>query len=205
MISTDIGIWIAAFFTIFIMSYAYKDNPLFKLAEHIYIGAAAGHAFVMGVASANTSSWIPLMRGQVIHIIPLVLGILLYTRYHSRYYWISRYPIALLVGLGTAVSIRTVIAANFTQQIAATIKPLSAVPLTNFNNLVVLIVTVSVLWHFVFTQKKLSTGSVGLIAKFGRYAMMVAFGAAFGNTVVTRIVLLLGRVDFLLFDWLGLR
>jgi hypothetical protein len=205
MISTDIGVWIAAFFTIFIMSYAYKDNPLFKFAEHVYVGAAAGHAVVMGIVSASTSSWIPLTKGQIIHIIPLVLGLLLYTRYHPRYYWVSRYPIALLVGLGTAISIRTVIAANFTQQIAATIKPLSAVPLTNFNNLVVLVVTVTVLWHFLFTQHKLATGNFGLIGKFGRYAMMVAFGAAFGNTVMTRMVLLLGRVDFLLFEWLKLR
>lgn len=200
-----VGIWLAAFLTIFILSYAYRDNPLFKLAEHIYIGAAAGHAVVMGIASAQSSSWVPLTRGQIIYIVPLLLGALLYTRYHPKYYWIGRYPIALLVGLGTAISMRTVIASNFTQQIAATIKPITADLATNLNNMIVIVIVISVLWHFIFTKEQLSRGRLGLIGKIGRYAMMVAFGAAFGNTVVTRMVLLLGRIDFLLFDWLKLR
>jgi hypothetical protein len=32
--------------------------------------------------------------------------------------------------------------------------------------------------------------------------MMVAFGALFGNVVMSRISLLIGRVQFLLGDWL---
>jgi hypothetical protein len=34
---------------------------------------------------------------------------------------------------------------------------------------------------------------------------MIAFGAAWGFTVMSRMSLLIGRVQFLLFDWLGLR
>jgi hypothetical protein len=33
---------------------------------------------------------------------------------------------------------------------------------------------------------------------------MVAFGASFGNTVMGRVSLLIGRMRFLLHDWLGL-
>ncbi len=38
----------------------------------------------------------------------------------------------------------------------------------------------------------------------GRYLMLIAFGAAFGNTVMTRMNLLIGRLIFLLRDVLGL-
>jgi hypothetical protein len=34
---------------------------------------------------------------------------------------------------------------------------------------------------------------------------MVSFGAGYGYTVMSRISLLIGRFQFLLHDWLGLR
>ena len=37
-----------------------------------------------------------------------------------------------------------------------------------------------------------------------RYVMMIAFGALFGNAVMGRMSLMIGRVHFLLADWLGL-
>ena len=32
---------------------------------------------------------------------------------------------------------------------------------------------------------------------------MIAFGASFGYTVMARVSLLIGRIQFLLHDWLG--
>jgi len=37
------------------------------------------------------------------------------------------------------------------------------------------------------------------------YFLMVSFGAGYGYTVMSRISLLIGRLQFLLYDWLGLR
>ncbi|MCX7648543.1 MAG: hypothetical protein N2Z60_08030 [Elusimicrobiales bacterium] len=37
--STILGAWVAAGLTLFIFSFLYKDNPFFKAAEHLYIGA----------------------------------------------------------------------------------------------------------------------------------------------------------------------
>ena len=44
--SRTIGIWVAAFFTLFILSFLYKDNPLYKIAEHIFVGVSAGYIAV---------------------------------------------------------------------------------------------------------------------------------------------------------------
>lgn len=38
-----LGGWIAAFLTLAIFSYLYKDNPFYKIAEHIYVGVSAGY------------------------------------------------------------------------------------------------------------------------------------------------------------------
>lgn len=38
-----IGAWIAAFLTFGIFSYLYKDNPFYKIAEHLFVGVSAGY------------------------------------------------------------------------------------------------------------------------------------------------------------------
>ncbi len=46
--------------------------------------------------------------------------------------------------------------------------------------------------------------AVGATARVGILFLMVTFGASFGYTVMSRMSLLIGRLDFLLGDWLGL-
>ena len=38
-----IGPWIAAFLTLAILSYLYKDNPFYKVAEHLFVGISTGY------------------------------------------------------------------------------------------------------------------------------------------------------------------
>jgi hypothetical protein len=44
MSGTEIfGAWIAVFLTLAILTYLYKDNPFYKIAEHIFVGVSAGY------------------------------------------------------------------------------------------------------------------------------------------------------------------
>ena len=45
-IETIIGAWVATGLTFFIFSFLYKDNPLFKLAENLYVGVSVGYTIV---------------------------------------------------------------------------------------------------------------------------------------------------------------
>jgi hypothetical protein len=56
--------------------------------------------------------------------------------------------------------------------------------------------------YFYFSKKH--EGALGVSAKIGIYFLMVSFGAAFGYTAMARISLLIGRLQFLLGDWLGI-
>ena len=40
------------------------------------------------------------------------------------------------------------------------------------------------------------------IARVGTWFLMVSFGAAFGFTVMGRVALLIGRLNFLILDWI---
>ena len=41
-----IGVWIGAFLTLGILSFLYKDNPVYKVCEAIFVGVSAGYWFV---------------------------------------------------------------------------------------------------------------------------------------------------------------
>ncbi len=69
-----------------------------------------------------------------------------------------------------------------------------------FDVLVVLIGVASVLVYFFFSVEH--TGVVGGVSKVGIYFLMVAFGASFGYTIMARLSLLIGRISFLLEEWL---
>jgi hypothetical protein len=73
------------------------------------------------------------------------------------------------------------------------------VSLTNILLVVGLLGTLS---YFFFSMKH--KGLLGGLARVGIVFLMVGFGASFGYTVMSRISLLIGRVGFLLHDWLHL-
>ena len=203
MVSMDVSVWIAAFFTIAATSYAFRDNIVFKFAENTFIGVAAGHAIVMGVKNIRDYGWSHIMDGEIIYAVVFLLGIMLYARFHKEYYWLYRYPIAFLVGNGVGISIRAAIHSDFIVQVRATTTSLIASDaMGTVNALITFVGVVTALSHFIFTRDELHVGSFAFIPKLGRWMMLLAFGASFGNTVMSRFGMYQGRVVFLLREWL---
>ena len=202
MISTDPSIWIMAFFTIAITSLAFRDNPYAKFAEHTFLAATAGNLVTMAWRNINSMALQPLMKGSIVMLVPLLFGLALYTRYSKRYMWVSRYPTAMMMGIGTGVTVRAFVEFQFIQQIADTFKPLNS-----FNNIFFVVTVIFCLTYFIYSltpknpaiQKPMS-----YVTKIGRYLMMIAFGASMANTVITRVGQYAGRIMFLLYDWLGM-
>ena len=46
--SRTIGLWLAAIFTLFILSFLVGDNPAYKFAEAMVVGTSAGYVMVIG-------------------------------------------------------------------------------------------------------------------------------------------------------------
>ncbi len=63
--STSSGVWVAALLTIFAYSYLYKDNPMFKFAEHLFVGIGAAQAIVMGYQNIVEQAWKNMSKGPV--------------------------------------------------------------------------------------------------------------------------------------------
>ncbi|GAH83634.1 unnamed protein product, partial [marine sediment metagenome] len=66
----------------------------------------------------------------------------------------------------------------------------------------VLVVFVCVISYFLFTIKRREPLTTS--AKFGRIMIMAQFGAGYGGHIGTRLLFVIGRIQFLLLEWLGL-
>jgi len=192
-----VGVWIGAFLTLCFFSILHKENPFYRLAEHIYVGLAAGQAIVMGWLNVKNMSVTPLVKdGEFIQLIPLVLGVLLYARFApANVRWLSRIPSAFLVGIGTGLAFTRFAQSDLIGQIKGAFAPLNSV-----NNVLVLVGALGTISYFFFTKEQ--KGVLKVSSQIGRWTMMIAFGSAFSNTVMGRLSLLIGRLQYLLGDWL---
>ncbi|MEA3402073.1 MAG: hypothetical protein U9R79_12625 [Armatimonadota bacterium] len=269
-ISTEvIGVWIAAFLTLAIFSFLYRDNPVYKLAEHVFVGISAGY----GVVITYREAVLPLLIDPLFHpdkvnlegpnyvvIIPGLLGLLMFSRFFPRYDWLSRWPIAFVMGLYSGLNIPYTIYGYMLPQFHATLLPVwpsksvhmppallwwavaggiivasgitllaitfvrdraldlwglaligggllvGSVPLLMvphvwiaFSNFLLIVGVLCTLAYFYFSREH--AGTLGVASTVGIFFLMVAFGAGFGQTVMARISLLIGRVQFLYHDW----
>ena len=189
--------WAGAICTIAIYSFLWQENRLFRAFQNLYVGLAAGYGIILAVRIVQRQVWNPLTnKGDYSVLIPTILGILLYTRFSKKWAWVARLPMAFLMGIGAALSMKA-IESDFVRQIQATL-----IPWNSFNNIVVVFGTILSLSYFFFTLKP--RPALDNMARVGRWVLMVSFGAAFGNAVQGRLSLLIAQMQFLLRDWLHL-
>jgi hypothetical protein len=199
-----IGVWIAALLTLAIYSFLYKDNPFYKVAEHIFVGVSAGYwAVILWFDFTWPNLFEPLINeGQFINILPIVVGLMMFAPLIPKISWLVRIPLTFTMGVAMALVITQRIQGEIFPQLQATFLPLSGVSFAVFiSNLLIIIGVIATLIYFYFSKEH--KGILGIGAKVGIWFMMIAFGASFGYTVMARISLLIGRVYFLLHNWLG--
>jgi len=217
--SERLGIWIAAILTLAIYSFLYKDNPVYRFAESLLIGLSVGFLLVVTFETTIIPKAIEpvagnfsqvFISGEFSHIgsfvwvlIPLGLGLLMFARFVPGGGWMSRVSLALYIGFGAGASIPANMQSYILSQINATVRPFLSIDSIGaaINAIVILVGLISTLFYFYFS--KAHTGAFGKVARLGTYYLMIFFGATFGYTVMARISLLIGRLTFLLRDWLG--
>ncbi|HID23769.1 MAG TPA: hypothetical protein EYP14_15410 [Planctomycetaceae bacterium] len=225
--SRTVGTWVAALFTLCILSFLYRDNPFYKIAEAVVVGVSAAYWMVV----AFWTTLIPNLLGKLwpawiqswampglstvreplwyLYLVPLGLGIMLLWRLAPKGAWISRWPLAFTIGAFAGLRMVSFIQADFLSQIRNSILPLIVFAedgafdfWTSLRHLLIVGSILASLVYFFFSIEH--KGLVGKVSKVGIWVLMVTFGAAFGYTVMGRIALLAIRLEFLFHDWLGL-
>jgi hypothetical protein len=224
---TLFGTWIAALLTLCILSFLYKDNPFYKFAEYLFVGVSAGFWIAYNFHNLLVPNLIVPLFGadgafpkliregqldfRLLTIIAGLLGLTMLFRFFPKVAWVSRYGIAFSVGLGAGLMFIVYLQANCIYQIWGTIN-LSPIVVTetatgwhfdwgaSVANTLLIVGVVSALVYFYFSKEH--KGLLGGTAKLGIWFLMISFGAAFGYTVMARISLLIGRMEFLIDDWI---
>ena len=203
-----LGIWLGALFTFAIFSFLYKDNPFYKIAEQIFVGLSAGYWFVYTIYFILIPNLFNPLTQDIsanwIKLFPAALGIMMLMRLIPKIEWVSRFPIALVIGTTSGVFFLRYLKSDVINQLTATIiNPFQGTDwVVIIGKCLLIIGTLTGVIYFYFSKKH--EGAFGVTAKIGIYFLMVSFGAAFGYTAMARISLLIGRLQFLLGDWLGI-
>jgi hypothetical protein len=205
-----LGVSVAAGLTLMVYSYLLGDNLLYRLAEDIFVGVSVGYGAIVAFHSVlYPRLFLPLLAAPQENLqllAPLIMGVMLCAYVLPRARRLASIPLAFVIGVGAALAVGGALTGILVPQITATIVPLNPnlPPERLLNNLVIVFGTIAslVYFHFTASANRPADRLIRAAGSVGRWVILVTFGAIFANTVMSRVSLLIERVQFLLVDWL---
>jgi hypothetical protein len=209
-----------AFLTLGVLAFLLGDNRFYRFIEAIIIGGSAAY-MLDKIDKILRPDWYELIvagltdstrRANVLWALLVLPGLLWYFIYSKRYRWLNQMLVAVFIGLMIGPEFKNQINLVI-PQILDTIQPIwpwatdaksgaaAFVPSRVEHLVFVLVAVLSLAYFIMFFRPKTRVGRSVVTA--GRLAMMVGFGAMFGNTVNTRLSWLAPRIGVLIQDWLG--
>jgi len=209
--------------TLSIFSFLIKENPFYRVFEHIFIGIAAGLGAIQGF---RYFLWpqilVPLFGLNIVqypdgsfsgeynpyvllYIAPLLFGLLYYFIYSKKHGWLAKLVIGFSLGASAGLSFKGFFA-EMLPQLSSSFKSLVVMAngtidwASSLSNMLFVFTLLAVMYYFFFSIKAESATAKKFSAS-GRWLMMVCFGSFFGSTVMARLALLVERLQFLLIDW----
>lgn len=211
---------VAGIGTLAIFSFLYKENPVYRLFEHFFIGIAAAYGVVTtfqevlwprvfepmfgldrAVFPDGTYSE-PYNKLLLLYLLPISFGLCYYFILSRKWNWIAQVVIGFTFGVSAGLGFKGIFV-EFVPQLVKSFRPLY-VPgdtLQTFSNLVFVVILVTAMSYFFFTFKRRKGGIAERSAVTGRWMLMGCFGAFFGSTITARMALLIERMQFLIREW----
>jgi len=194
------GLLLGLILTLFVYSYIYKDNPLYRVAVHLLVGVSAGFAAVLVVnevilPTGSRFADDPIKLANILYLIPFALAVLLLFKAIPKLSWVGNSSMAALIGTGAAVGL--------VGAVVGTLIPLTfARPPNRWIGIFGALLTISTLAYFYFSshfdEKRNLTISRWLnpVRKVGRAVITMALAGIFAGLLATSLVLLTERIGF---------
>lgn len=196
------GLMIGFLLTLFVFSFVYKDNPLYRLAVHVLVGLSAAYATIVVVQQVilpvlDSIRRDPISISSILWLVPLLLSILLISKIVPSLAWIGNSSMAFLIGIGAAVGLVGAISGTLLPQI-----------MTQYENryfgLIVALLAICTLAYFYFTDRLPILGQISWPGWFryvrttGQVAITMTLAAFFAGVLSTSLVLLNERITYYL-------
>jgi len=200
----SIVIWCGALSTFAIYSVLFAENRFYRVFEHIFIGLAAGFGVYITWSQVLAPKWWQPMvdKGHWYWAFAAVLGSMFYFMYSGRHAWVSRVIFGLFMGLSAGLMFRDLYEIYF-PQMGASMKPIVGGSIgvwESINTVIFYVILLSCMTYFFFSFEH-GNRVIRRTAAAGRWFLMIGFGAIFGATVMGRMTLFIGRVNFLVNEW----
>jgi hypothetical protein len=218
-----IGPLFAVILTLMVFSYIFGDNVLFRLATHIFVGVAVGYAIIAVLYGVWHKFFIPAVQAgdtqNIVIVLPAVLlSAFLILKIRPQQSKIAsalgNIPLALVLGVGTALAIGGALFGTLLPQTTATMNislNLNHYPDTDnqvglvlwLNNIIIMLGTIGTFFYFTFAVRAhgllggFREGFVRFWAGMGRLMIIFTLAALFANTFSSRVALLISRLVFL--------
>jgi len=175
----------------------WKDNVFFRWGTRIVVGYALVDAMGWGWYYVNLRMWQPYVtKGEWWWWGAIILTIMLYTRLTKQYAWISKYPLAIQLGLGVGVTSVAMLRSQIIDQLGFTIDSLfTTTGMDLFNAIIVFIGVATVISYFFFTHEQ--TGILGRTAYVGRAFIMASIAVIWAGDYMWSMAILAGVLFFL--------
>jgi hypothetical protein len=186
------------------LSFLFRDNPLYKLGENTFLGISLGYGWVRAWEIAIVPFLIRPIKDAYLDFQPyditlifwLLMGSTMFFRFSKTKAWVANYYFAFVFAYVAGYEIPVQVQNLFVQG-ANMMKPLFEYP-TFFEIskwFVIIFGTFAGLMYFFFSKPH--RGLLGKTARIGILILMINFGASFGATVMGRIALFIGRAQVL--------
>ena len=195
--------WVAAAATIVVLGGLVGEKRIFALAQHLFAGMVTGYLALIAISEVIVPRvGEPLVTAPGMRLDAWVLAILAVLTVASP--WLPRIaaavPFSILVGSLAAFALVGAVVGTVLPQAAAAIVPPGSTA-SVLGALLALAISVLVIVALLHDRP---AGPVAAAAGIGRWVLIGGLGGWVGYLLVTRLALLVDRVDFLVGDWLGI-
>lgn len=194
------GTALAAVLTVLVLLYAVGDNPLFRLAIHLFIGVAAGYAGAVAVTDVILPRLAGLGGSQSGVLVAVLLMLMLFMKISPRTAPLGNPASGFLVGVGAAVAIGGAVRGTILPQVSSAGDFFG---LDFFQGSVALIGVIAVLVHFNFTARRAPNQiperslPIRIVSSVGQAFIAVTFGVIFAGVFSAALTALIERFKFL--------
>ncbi|WP_026369548.1 hypothetical protein [Kallotenue papyrolyticum] len=194
-----IGGGLAALLSLLVLSRVIADNPCYRLAQYLLVGASLGLTAATLLGQTVFPPLQQLARGQsdpralALLVTAGVLLIPLLTRFgRQRGAWLSNIPLAIIFGTGAGVALIGVVRGTLVPQLLETVaqRRLQGDAATLLGTLVLITTLVLTLWSFQYAQAATPSRARHGLQQLARGLVLVSFGVFLALAVRTYLAAL---------------
>lgn len=209
-----IGGIVAGLLTLMVFSYLLGANPLWRLAQSLFVGVSVGYVTLViltqviapYIARAIVPPTSTPAAGRWLAFVPIALGLLLLLRIAFPGAWPTSFALNIVVVVGSALAIGGALAGSIVPQALATMRLLDFNTLDaptiarDIGDLVLVLGVICALSYFAFGARHNGDRPRPLraISAAGRWVLVISFGAILGSLATTFYAALIERLQFLL-------